>query len=76
MSRKPHCKHRAAWRLSRAKPAERLSAYYRFDCEYGTSLMTCLLGGGVNPLYLCEEHTKAFNPKSAELVVSDKNRVA
>ena len=56
MSPALHCKNRAAWRLTAKKPTERLSTYYRFRCEYGTSLMSCWQGGGSGPLYVCEDH--------------------
>lgn len=38
--------------------------------------MTFWMGGGVGPLYLCDDHAKAFNPKGAELIAGNKNRVA
>ena len=63
MSPKRHCKNPAAWRLLRAKPAEQLSAYYGFRCEYGTSLMTFWQGGSTNPIYLCNDHARALAPR-------------
>jgi len=58
-----NCKSRAAWRLRPAKPAERLSAYYRFGCEYGSSLMTCWQGGGTGPLYVCDVHATTLSSR-------------
>jgi hypothetical protein len=67
-----HCKGRAAWRLRPAKSAERLSAYYRLGCEYGTSLMTCWQGGGTGPLYVCDDHAKSLSSREIHDTTTEK----
>lgn len=59
---KDHCTSRAEWRLQLGKPAERLSAHYRLDCDYGTAIVICWQEGGSEPIYLCEGHTKELEP--------------
>ena len=55
------CTDRAQWRLFPGKAAERLSAHYRLDCDYGTALITIYKQGeSVEPIYLCENHATAF----------------
>jgi hypothetical protein len=55
---KRHCTSRAEWRLRTGKPAEVLSAHYRFDCDYGTAVIICWEEGGSAPIYVCESHAK------------------
>lgn len=54
---KRHCTLRAEWRLLRGYPAQRLSAHYRLDCDYGTSLVTIYKEG--EPVFLCASHATA-----------------
>jgi hypothetical protein len=43
--------------LQPGKPAERLSAHYQLDCDYGTALITIYReSDGNEPVYLCEAH--------------------
>jgi hypothetical protein len=51
------CTHRAEWRLLPGKPAERLLAHYRLECDYGTPLIAIYKeSDGNEPIYLCESH--------------------
>lgn len=59
---KRHCTSRADWRLQPGKPAEPLSAHYRLDCDYGTTVITCWEDGGSEPIYVCETHAKQLEP--------------
>jgi hypothetical protein len=36
--------------------------------------MTCWQGGGVGPLYVCEDHAKTLNPKEIRTALSTGNR--
>jgi len=53
---------RAEWKLQTGKAAEALSANYRLDCDYGTAVITCWEKGGVEPIYVCENHAKELGP--------------
>ena len=64
---KRHCKSRADWRVQLGKAAERISAHYRLDCDYGTAIVVCFEEGGSEPINLCEKHAE-------ELERSGKNR--
>src|SRR5205085_9296100 len=64
---KLHCRMRAEWRFQPGKRAERLSAYYRLDCDYGTAVMICWQNGGIEPVYLCEDHAKESGRPDAVL---------
>jgi TonB family protein len=56
-SLKPTCKSQSVWRLPPGKSPERLSPYYRFACDFGTSLMTTLNSADRSePIYVCAEH--------------------
>ena len=57
-----HCTSRAEWRLQPGKPAEPLSAHYRLDCDYGTTVITCWEDGGSEPIYVCDGHAKQLTP--------------
>ena len=59
---KHHCTSRAEWRLQPGKPAKALSAHYRLDCDYGTTVITCWEDGGSEPIYVCESHAKQLGP--------------
>jgi len=56
------CTSRAEWRLQTGKPAEALSANYRLECDYGTSVILCWEKGGSEPIYVCESHAKELGP--------------
>ena len=71
-----HCRKRAEWRLTAKKPAEQLSSYYRFGCEYGTSLMKRWQGGGSGPLYVCEDHAKTLSSKGTRAALGTNQQVA
>jgi hypothetical protein len=36
--------------------------FYRLDCDYGTSVITCWEKGGAEPIYVCESHAKQLGP--------------
>ena len=37
---------------------EALSVHYRLDCDYGTAVIVCWEQGGIEPIYVCENHAK------------------
>jgi hypothetical protein len=59
---KRNCTSRAEWRLQTGKPAESISAHYRLDCDYGTAVIVCWEKGGIEPIYVCENHAKQLGP--------------
>src|SRR5687768_13935843 len=51
------CKNPSEWRLLAGRPPERLSSYYHFACDFGTSVMGCLKADDRSePIYVCEQH--------------------
>src|ERR1700680_4409405 len=69
---KNHCANRSEWRLLPGKPPERLSPYYQFGCEFGSSLMIAWTKYGNEPIYVCEEHAKELG-HSADVRASADN---
>jgi len=69
---KGDCINRSEWRVLPGKPPERLSPYYRLDCEFGTSLMIAWGKYGNEPIYVCEEHAKELE-HSADVRASAGN---
>lgn len=59
---KSNCTSRAEWRLQTGKPAESISAHYRLDCDYGSAVIVCWKNGGIEPIYVCENHAKQLGP--------------
>jgi hypothetical protein len=59
---KRNCTSRAEWRLQTGKPAESISAHYRLDCDYGSAVIVCWEKGGIEPIYVCENHAKQLGP--------------
>lgn len=57
------CTNRAAWRLVRGQRAQRLSAHYQLECDYGTVLTGIYKEG--DAVFLCDAHVTVMNRTKA-----------
>lgn len=58
--------NRAAWRLVRGQPAQRLSEHYKLDCDFGTAFTAIYKEG--DAIYLCADHATTVRQASDDSI--------